>query len=88
MKSLKGDIINLESQKTRLQALIAYYKTDTFAELEARKKLGLKMSGEKVIKVDVEIKDEQNDQGVKQVVNEPQTPNWQMWIYYLEGKDL
>lgn len=87
IKSLQTDTVGLEEQKIQLEALIAYYKTDSFAELEARKKLGMKMPGEKVIKVDVESKTGQNDLKAEKII-EPQIPNWQEWIYYLEGKDF
>ncbi len=87
INALKSDTLGLEDQKLQLEALISYYKTDSFAELEARKKLGMKMPGEKVIKVDVEPKVGQNDLKAEEIIKEPQTPNWQEWIYYLEGKD-
>lgn len=88
IKALKSDTAGLEDQKLQLEALIAYYKTDSFAELEARKKLGMRMPGEKVIKVDVESRANQNESTLKEIVKEPQIPNWQQWIYYLEGKDF
>ncbi|MCX6809951.1 MAG: septum formation initiator family protein [Candidatus Berkelbacteria bacterium] len=52
--SLKNDLKQVNQDKARLETLIAYYQTGAFQELEARKKLGFKMPGEKVVSVKVE----------------------------------
>lgn len=88
IRALKSDTLDLEDQKLQLEALIAYYKTDTFAELEARKKLGLKMPGEKVIKVDVLEQSQPIEDAAADLVKGPQTPNWQNWINYLSGREI
>jgi len=54
IRSLKAELVELDRDKLRLESLIAYYKTGSFQELEARKKLGFKMPDEKVIAVKVE----------------------------------
>lgn len=59
ISNLNKNVEQSQSQKDSLEVLIAYYKTESFQELEARKKLGLKMPGEKVIKVDVPNEKEQ-----------------------------
>ncbi len=51
--ALKKEIVQLQEKQEQTRSLIAYYKTSSFQELEARKKLGLKMPGERVVKVDV-----------------------------------
>lgn len=53
INKLRNDLKMAQEDKDRLELLINYYKTSTFQELEARKKLGLKMPGEIVVKVDV-----------------------------------
>ena len=82
--SLKKEIQEVEADKESLQALIAYYQTPAFQELEARKKLGLKMPGEKVIKVKVA---ESPEAGVEEqdsaVVDS--TPNYQKWLDFISG---
>ena len=90
IKTLKNQLVDLDSEKQKLESLIAYYQTDTFAELEARKKLGMRMPGEKAIKVDVpedqaSLAKEQNQQ---KPVTQPAIPNWQKWVNYLEGRDF
>lgn len=56
IKRLKQEIADIETKKTALQNLNIYYKTQTFKELEARRKLLLKKPGETVLPV--EVKDE------------------------------
>ncbi len=75
-------------EQRELEVLIAYYKTTAFQELEARKKLGLKMPGEKVIKVDVpEEKKSEEDQNPAPK-NAPEKSNPQLWFEYLFYQDL
>lgn len=51
IKSLQQELVNIDQQNSELQNLIDYLKTDEYAELEAKKKLGMKKTGEKVILV-------------------------------------
>jgi cell division protein FtsB len=88
MKSLRSDIVTLNDQRDKLEDLIAYYKTETFAELEARKKLGLKMPGEKVVRVDVVEQNQPVESAAKDLAKSPQIPNWQKWIDYLGGREI
>lgn len=46
---LNEQIVVLEKEKENIENLILYYRSDSFKELEARKKLGLKKPGEKVV---------------------------------------
>jgi len=48
IQKLNEQIVTLEQQKKDLNNLIVYYKSDSFKELEARRKLGLKRPDEKV----------------------------------------
>ena len=86
IKDLKAQMRQLDNDKEKLEALIVYYKTDTFQELEARKKLGLKMPGEKVVKVEVE-KTEQQKPKSDIAAPKDQKPNWQIWLDFLKGID-
>lgn len=87
IKDLNQRLAEIAQTKLSLEALIAYYQTDTFRELEARKKLGLKMPGEKVVKVEIEKKEEQTiPQNV--LSKEKEKPNWQRWVDFLAGKNF
>jgi len=50
---MKNEIEILELEKQYLENLNVYYSSDTYKELEARRKLGLKKSGEKVIRIPI-----------------------------------
>ena len=71
-----------KSDQVNLQALIAYYKTDTFQELEARKKLGLKLPGEKVVKVEVP-KATKTIEPDKKPLTDNGKSNLENWVDYL-----
>lgn len=46
IRKLEAEISQLEQQNAILTNLIEYYKSNTYAEIEAREKLGLKKKGE------------------------------------------
>jgi len=81
---LKKEIQEVEKDREDLQTLIAYYQTPAFQELEARKKLGMKMPGEKVIKVEVA---ESPEAEVEEQESAPKdsTPNYQKWLDFISG---
>ncbi len=92
IEKLNEQIVTLEKEKKGLNNLIIYYQSDTFKELEARKKLGLKKPGEKVVILPSsddpsssnfleEVKKEQkainsDEEGIND-------PNWILWWQYL-----
>ncbi len=89
IKNLKLDLVELERDKLRLESLIAYYKTTSFQELEARKKLGFKMPNEKVVTVKVEEEQEKQEKVVDQTKNEPPVQNksnFEKWLDYFNGQ--
>lgn len=77
-------LVVAQGEQGNLKDLIAYYQTGTFQELEARKKLGLKMPGEKVVKVTV-------PQANKTVVppenieTTVKKSNPELWLNFLSG---
>jgi len=89
IRELKTEINVLDQERGKLEALIAYYKTGTFQELEARKKLGLKLPGEKVVKVEV-LEEATASPTSKPEAVSPQSnkPNWQLWLDYLRGEEI
>jgi len=89
IRDLKGDLVKLEQDKERLQSLIVYYQTDSFRELEARKKLGMKMPGEKIIKVEVEEETASPAVEAEEFSeDESEKPNWQKWIDFVKGENF
>jgi len=49
IETLRGEISLLQAQQEQLKYNIAYYKTDSFKDREARAKLGLQLPGEGVL---------------------------------------
>ena len=49
ISKLNDQIVTLEKDKNDLNNLILYYRSDSFKELEARKKLGMKRPDEKMV---------------------------------------
>ncbi len=92
---LNDQLITLEQQKKDLENLNLYYSSDSFKELEARKRLGLKKSGEKLVVLPATTPsaesatpsnfNEQLDQEKKTIagVTAPsKIPNWLLWWQY------
>ena len=88
ISEIERQIVEMEVQNKNLENLILYYKSDSFREIEARKKLGLKKPGEVAIAVPVKSYDnfqqetEMEKQGVSEVPKEEETANWQLWWQY------
>lgn len=87
INALKQDLARLEEGKRELETLIAYYQTDSFQELEARKKLGMKMPGEKVVKVELAETSQKKEQNVPELTDSNR-PNWEQWLRYLQGEGM
>lgn len=51
--SLQSEVNDLKSSNQQLADLISYFKTENFAEIEARKKLNLQKEDEQVVVVNV-----------------------------------
>lgn len=83
---LKQENVRLDQEKSYLNNLIAYYKTDTFKELKAREELGFKRPGEFVLSVPVEEDDrEESDKNSFIAPIEPiqkPLPNYVKWYNY------
>lgn len=74
-------IVQLQNDIDLLEMEIAYFKTQSFKEKEARAKLGYMAEGEKVISLSVDKpEDKVSDQGKKE--QELKTPNYRLWINY------
>lgn len=86
IKTLKKEASHLDAKKSQLEDLIVYYKTDTFKELEARKKLGMRKPGESVLIVKT-LEEEAKDQPSKaNIEGEKSEPNYTLWIKLFNNK--
>ena len=89
IESLKDDILNLQLEKQRLEALGAYYQTDAYKEKELRKRLLLKRPGERVIAIPDSYTESKMPKE-KEIETEDTTklakPNFEKWIEYFRGE--
>ena len=90
---LNGQIVTLSEEKKTLENLNLYYRSDSFKELEARKKLGLKAIGEKVMILPASPSGgattatpqnfseelEKEKEGTANQTPESPIPNWFLW---------
>ncbi len=84
ISSLRREIQDLDADRESLEALIAYYQTPAFQELEARKKLGMRMPGEKVIQVKLTqtpVTTKQEDK----ISIQTGSANYQKWLDFICG---
>lgn len=85
IKDLKKEVSSLELKKNQLEDLIVYYKTDTFMELEARKKLGFKKAGENVLVVKT-LESENQQKKTTTIEGEKSAPNYSLWIKFFNNQ--
>lgn len=86
IKKLKSEISELNNENTQMASLIDYFKTNTFAEKEARVKLGLKKPGENVFVIEKKDDQRSSDNQINQI-NEKDMPNYKKWWVYFFGKN-
>ncbi len=84
---LNREINKLEYEKSGLEALISYYKTGTFQELEARRKLGMRFPGEKVVTVEVLKDAESTDRSQNNISTREKdiSSNPKKWVQFFLG---
>jgi len=86
---IETEVKSLKADNQRLANLISYYQTETFRELEARSKLGLKKPGETVIAVPENADEplEERRPGAQPADQASQViPNYVKWWEYLFGE--
>lgn len=86
--SLKREIQEIKQDHNDLETLIAYYQTPAFQELEARKKLGMKKPGEKVVTVEVKTDvydSNSNKEEMEKNNSKKDVPNYQKWLDFISG---
>ncbi len=87
IKELEQEVLILEERNQRLKNLVLYYQTDSYKEKEARRKLLMKMPGEKVLALpEVEYSHEEPEE-TKQEKDQDQyqEPNYKLWLKYIFG---
>jgi cell division protein FtsB len=86
---IKKQIETTKEQNRNLENLIVYYQSDSFKEVEARRKLGLKKPGEKVIAVpaktyvNYQAETEAEKQRLSESDDVDDLPNWKAWYQFL-----
>lgn len=83
IKDLKSDIELLKTENLELASLIDYFKTDNFAEKEARIKLGMKKADEKVFIIKNDPSDE-NTNLTDENQNNKTSNLGKWWQYFFE----
>lgn len=78
IKSLEGDITQLEERKKELQNLTTYFRSSSYKEKEARRRLGYQRPGEHVLII---VSEEKPTEEVEEE-ERPSKPNWQLWWEY------
>lgn len=87
VEKLEAQITKQETEKLGFEALITYYQTSTFQQLEARRKLGMRFPGEKV--VTVELVQKQTDSNEEKTTNSQgvrSVNNLELWLKFFSGK--
>ncbi len=75
IKHLEEELARLEPENQQFSTLIEYLQTDEYAELEAKKRLGMKRDGEQVILVT----ESQQTTGQQEYIPLIPETNWQLW---------
>lgn len=87
IRKLNDQISTLEQQKKGLSDLNIYYQSDSYKELEARRKLNMKMPDEKVVIItgvssssnfSDQLAQDQSSLGVQS--EKASSPNWMLWL--------
>lgn len=90
---LRAEVELLDLQNKQLEYSIAYYKTDAFADREARDKLGLQAPGEQVVifpdKIPRELETPKTPQQIAEEQNFTQRSksNLDQWLFFLFKKE-
>ena len=84
---IKKDIVQIEEKNQNFENLILYYQSDSFKELEAREKLGLKKEDETVVSVPVKKYDStisSEEEKINLLSKKPvvKIANWRAWWSY------
>ncbi|MFA5967269.1 MAG: septum formation initiator family protein [Patescibacteria group bacterium] len=85
---LKVEIVQLGNENLQFKNLIAYLKTESFREKEARRKLGYKKPGEQVVAIPQDNfihTDPGNTKTEPAPEDQPQLSNPQKWWDYILG---
>jgi len=87
--SLESEIFKEKENNENLKNLLVYYQTDSYKELELRKKLNYKKQGEKVViipELNPVNQEEQIEKQLAEKKKEIEEPNVTKWYKYILGK--
>ena len=76
--ALEHELVEVDANNSRLESLIDYLKTDEYAELESKKRLGMKKKGEEVLLITREEALEFESENRAEELNS----NWKNWWNY------
>lgn len=86
--SLKSEIEAMEKNNYELAKLVEYYNTDEFREAEARKRLGLKGEGERVVVIKPGAESSKIETVGVEIINNDNYPNYlKWWDYFFKKKN-
>ncbi len=86
--SNKNQISDLQNENKNLENLIVYYQSDSFKEMEARSKLGLKKPGETAVSVptkkysNFQTETEAEKKNIAPPTVDQTVSNWRSWWEY------
>lgn len=84
ISALNDDLKKLQAENQNLNNEIVYYQTESFKELEARRRLGLKKQGENVVVLPGETEGENGDNtNTNKNKEETIEPNYIAWFHYV-----
>lgn len=83
INALQTEIENLEKSNQELAALLEYVKTESFKEKEAREKLNLQKSGEKVVIIPSQELNQQQSADIEKAAENINISNPIKWWQYL-----
>lgn len=91
ISGLEDEIIALRLDNENIKNLLLYYNTDSFKELEIRRRLGMQKPDEKVaVFEEAKLGGENNSEEAMALSSTSTTqktePNYLKWIHYLAGK--
>lgn len=91
ISELEDEIIALRLDNENIKNLLLYYNTNSFKELEIRRRLGMQKPDEKVaVFEEANLGGEQNNEAAMASsdasTNPKPDPNYLKWVHYLSGQ--
>jgi cell division protein FtsB len=89
IRKLEAEISSIQQQNAVLTNLIEYYKSETYAEIEARAKLGLKKKGEIAVALPSKNNENESTDILSGEINSSyeSRPNYLKWYDFFAGRE-